>query len=96
MRVSARTGVSPAGADGRVELEISGMTCASCAARVQKELNRLDGVTATVNFATESARVGFPVAVSVTDLISVVEPATPRRCPQGGPWGAWPFTALPS
>ena len=51
------------------------MTCASCAARVEKKLNKLDGVTATVNFATETARVGFPVAVSVGDLISVVEQA---------------------
>ena len=75
MRVSAGTGVSPVGADGRVELAISGMTCASCAARVEKKLNKLDGVTATVNFATETARVGFPAAVSVHDLISMVEQA---------------------
>ena len=43
-----------------VDLAITGMTCASCAARVEKKLNRLDGVAATVNFATESARVTFP------------------------------------
>ena len=73
--MSAGTGVSLARADGRVELAISGMTCASCAARVEKKLNKLDGVTATVNFATETARVGFPAAVSVNDLISVVERA---------------------
>ncbi len=73
--MSAGTGVSLARADGRVELAISGMTCASCAARVEKKLNKLDGVTATVNFATETARVGFPAAVSVNDLISVVEQA---------------------
>jgi len=77
--VSARTGVSPAGApagaDGRLELAISGMTCASCAARVEKKLNKLDGVTATVNFTTETARVSFPAAVSARDLISVVEQA---------------------
>src|SRR5690606_23082600 len=42
---------------GVVDLEIGGMTCASCAVRVEKKLNRLDGVTATVNFATEKARV---------------------------------------
>ena len=47
-----------------VELAIGGMTCASCAARVEKKLNKLDGVTATVNFATETARVTFPAAVS--------------------------------
>jgi Cu+-exporting ATPase len=51
------------------------MTCASCAARVEKKLNKLDGVTATVNFATGSARVAFPAVVSVGDLISVVEQA---------------------
>jgi Cu+-exporting ATPase len=56
-----------------VELAIGGMTCASCAARVEKKLNRLDGVTATVNFATETARVAFPPGVSAGDLISVVE-----------------------
>ena len=56
----------------RVELVIGGMTCASCAARIEKKLNKLDGVTATVNFATESAHVTFPAAVSTTDLISAV------------------------
>jgi P-type Cu+ transporter len=61
--------------DRAVELAIGGMTCASCAARVEKKLNRLDGVTATVNFATETARVTFPAAVSTGDLISVVEQA---------------------
>jgi P-type Cu+ transporter len=57
------------------ELAIGGMTCASCAARVEKKLNRLDGVTATVNFATETARVSFPDAVALADLIAVVEHA---------------------
>ena len=46
------------------ELAIGGMTCASCAARVEKKLGKLDGVTATVNFATEKARVSFPAAIS--------------------------------
>jgi P-type Cu+ transporter len=63
-------------ADSRsVELAIGGMTCASCAARVEKKLNKLDGVTATVNFATEKASVSFPDAISPEDLISVVERA---------------------
>lgn len=44
-----------------MELTIGGMTCASCAARVEKKLNRMDGVTATVNFATEKAKVSYPV-----------------------------------
>ena len=44
---------------GRAEIELSigGMTCASCAARIEKKLNRMDGVAATVNYATEKARV---------------------------------------
>ncbi len=49
------------------------MTCASCAARVERKLNRLDGVTATVNFATEAARVTFPETLTVGDLITAVE-----------------------
>ena len=49
------------------------MTCESCAARVGKKLNKLDGVTATVNFATEMAAVTFPAAITADDLIAVVE-----------------------
>jgi P-type Cu+ transporter len=56
-----------------VELAIGGMTCASCAARIEKKLNRLDGVTATVNLATERARVSFPARLRAEDLISAVE-----------------------
>jgi Cu+-exporting ATPase len=61
-----------------VELEIGGMTCASCAARIEKKLNRMDGVTATVNYATEKAKVSYVSyedggAVAVGDLISTVE-----------------------
>ena len=56
-----------------VELSIGGMTCASCAARIEKKLNKLDGVTATVNFATEKAAVSFPGTVTPDDLIAVVE-----------------------
>jgi Cu+-exporting ATPase len=55
-----------------VELAIGGMTCASCAARVEKKLNRMDGVTATVNFATEKAKVSYPAGVQVADLIATV------------------------
>ena len=60
-------------AEQAVDLTIGGMTCASCAARIQKKLNKLDGVTATVNYATEKARVSFPATVSPEDLIKVVE-----------------------
>ena len=45
-----------------VELDIGGMTCASCAMRIEKKLNKLDGVTASVNYATEKARVAAPAA----------------------------------
>ena len=57
----------------RVELDITGMTCASCAARIEKKLNRIEGVTATVNYATEKAAVAYPPAVSPAELIAVVE-----------------------
>src|SRR5204863_8999487 len=64
----------PAGTGTReVALEIGGMTCASCAARIEKKLNRLDGVTATVNFATGKATVHHPPAVAVGDLVATVE-----------------------
>ncbi len=59
----------------RVELAIGGMTCASCAARVERKLNKVDGVTATVNYATEKAQVGYPARLSVDDLKAVVEAA---------------------
>ncbi|MFE9627783.1 heavy metal translocating P-type ATPase [Streptomyces sp. NPDC006527] len=68
-----------------VELLIGGMTCASCAARVEKKLNRMEGVTATVNYATEKARITYPAGTEVADLIATVvktgytaeEPAPP-------------------
>lgn len=55
-----------------VELEIGGMTCASCAARIEKKLNRIDGVSATVNYATEKAKVSFPASVTPRDLVERV------------------------
>jgi P-type Cu+ transporter len=56
-----------------LELVIGGMTCASCAARVEKKLNKLDGVTASVNYATEKAKVTFPETVSAEQLVATVE-----------------------
>lgn len=53
-------------------LDVGGMTCASCAARIEKRLNRIDGVHATVNFATEQARVDFPDSVSPDELVAAV------------------------
>ena len=58
-----------------VELEIAGMTCASCANRIERKLNKLDGVTATVNYATEKAKVTFPDTVSTEELVRTVEAA---------------------
>ncbi len=56
-----------------VDLAITGMTCASCVARVEKKLGKLDGVTASVNLATEKAHVTYPVTVSHDDLVRTVE-----------------------
>ncbi|CAN5717721.1 heavy metal translocating P-type ATPase [soil metagenome] len=75
-----------------VDLMIGGMTCSSCAARIEKRLNKLAGVTATVNYATEQARVHAPDGVSTDDLISQVEsagytarPVRPEGRSAGGP-----------
>ncbi|GES30536.1 heavy metal translocating P-type ATPase [Streptomyces angustmyceticus] len=72
-----------------VELEIGGMTCASCAARIEKKLNRMEGVTATVNYATEKAQVTVAggSGVEAADLIATVErtgytAALPRPAPE--------------
>ncbi|MFF3695051.1 heavy metal translocating P-type ATPase [Streptomyces sp. NPDC002221] len=56
----------------RIELAIGGMTCAACASRIEKKLNRMPGVTATVNYATEKARVAFGEGVDVDDVIAMV------------------------
>ncbi|MGK7223453.1 heavy metal translocating P-type ATPase [Kocuria flava] len=74
-----------------LELEISGMTCASCAARIEKKLNRMPGVEASVNYATEKAQVALPEGTSVEDAVATVEatgytarvrqPAAPRPTP---------------
>lgn len=60
-------------APNRIELAIGGMTCASCAARIEKKLNRMDGVEATVNYATEKATVRYADQVTPADLIATVE-----------------------
>ncbi|MEU2392031.1 heavy metal translocating P-type ATPase [Streptomyces sp. NPDC007369] len=73
-----------------VELTIGGMTCASCAARIEKKLNRMDGVSATVNYATEKARISHGPATTVADLIATVvktgytaeEPPPPPPLPE--------------
>ncbi|MFI6602893.1 heavy metal translocating P-type ATPase [Nonomuraea sp. NPDC050536] len=58
-----------------VELSIGGMTCASCANRIERKLNKLEGVTATVNYATEKAKVTFPEGTDPQQLIATVESA---------------------
>ncbi|WP_330261605.1 heavy metal translocating P-type ATPase [Streptomyces sp. NBC_00539] len=73
----------------QVELAIGGMTCASCAARIEKKLNRMDGVEATVNYATEKAKVTFDADISVADLIAAVEATgytarEPVKAPENG------------
>ncbi|MHA6781737.1 heavy metal translocating P-type ATPase [Pseudonocardia saturnea] len=76
---------------GQIELAIGGMTCASCANRIERKLNKLDGVTATVNYATEKAKVTYADGVGHDDLVTAVEsagytaklPAPPR--PAGEP-----------
>ena len=55
-----------------IDLTVEGMTCASCVARVEKKLSKLDGVSASVNLATESARVTAPAAISDDDLLAAV------------------------
>ncbi|MCZ0989085.1 heavy metal translocating P-type ATPase [Streptomyces diastatochromogenes] len=78
------------GSTSEVELLIGGMTCASCAARVEKKLNRMDGVSATVNYATEKAKVSYAEGVLIADLIATVvktgytaeEPAPPEPEPE--------------
>ncbi|MEV7112158.1 heavy metal translocating P-type ATPase, partial [Streptomyces anulatus] len=83
----------PAADASEAELMIGGMTCASCAARVEKKLNRMDGVTATVNYATEKARVTFGEGLKLGDLVATVEKTgytarpvaqSERRAPAGG------------
>src|SRR3954470_15836872 len=59
----------------QVELSIGGMTCASCANRIERKLNKVDGVTATVNYATEKAKVSFRDSVAPADRVRVVEAA---------------------
>ncbi len=76
----------------RTDLAIQGMTCASCAARVEKRLNGLGGVEASVNFGTEQAAVAFdPAQVSVDELIEAVEAAGYHAAlPQDAPAGEDP------
>ena len=78
---------TPAAAKEHVDLGLTGMTCAACAARIEKTLNKLPGVAANVNFATETARVGFdPAQANPEQLMAAVARAgygaTVRRDPE--------------
>ena len=75
MSSSATEAPGTAGAGGsarEIDLEIGGMTCSSCAARIENKLNRMDGVTATVNYATENAHVRVQGQVTPQDLLATV------------------------
>ncbi len=81
-----------------VELDIGGMTCSSCSARIEKKLNRMPGVEATVNFATERAKVSFADDVTLDQLVATVEAtgytaAPPASAPGAGGSGAEAQTA---
>jgi len=76
MSTVTRTDATPeVPADQRVDLAIEGMTCASCASRIERRLNKLEGVTATVNYATEKAQVTFSDDIEPAQLIAEVEAA---------------------
>ena len=64
----------PALGDGQhIELGIGGMTCASCVARIERRLNKLPDVTATVNLATEKASISYPAGVTPDELITAIQ-----------------------
>jgi len=65
--------MTPAIEDTTVRLDLDGMTCASCAARIERKLNKLDGVAATVNFATEQPTVHCDGEIPVDRLVAAVE-----------------------
>ena len=60
-------------AKNHVDLDVEGMTCASCAARIEKRLNRIDGVQAAVNFATDRASVDLADGIAVNEVLAAVE-----------------------
>jgi Cu+-exporting ATPase len=79
------TGTGSSGADrGVISLAIEGMTCASCANRIERKLNRMPGTRAQVNFATETARVLLPAGTSPSDAVAAVEAAGYHASPIDG------------
>ncbi|MDO5678379.1 MAG: heavy metal translocating P-type ATPase [Propionibacteriaceae bacterium] len=65
--------ITPAPVTNKIQLDIQGMTCASCAARIEKKLNKVDGVSASVNYSTEKATIEASPGLTADDLIAVVE-----------------------
>ena len=96
--------VAGGGLDGGIELAIGGMTCASCANRVERKLNKLDGVSATVNYATEKARITVPAGYDPGLLIEEVEktgytaslPEPPAAASGDAPAGGDPADSTPT
>jgi Cu+-exporting ATPase len=73
MTIDIGPATQAAAATTSLELAVVGMTCASCAMRIERKLNRLKGVSASVNFATETAAVAFdPRVVSAEDVVAAV------------------------
>lgn len=92
--MSAEQGIKSDGGTAEVELAIEGMTCASCASRIERKLNKLDGVTATVNYATEKAKVVHPAELDLDELVRTVEAAGYRaNRPEPVPAGPAPDDA---
>jgi Cu+-exporting ATPase len=81
MMDSVISGVAASDAMQDVELRISGMTCASCVSHVERRLNAIDGVSATVNLATERAHVHCPADITTDDLVEAVREAGYRATP---------------
>ncbi|WP_344752888.1 heavy metal translocating P-type ATPase [Leifsonella bigeumensis] len=101
--MSPSNAIGGAGLAPALELEIGGMTCASCATRVERKLNKLPGVEASVNYATEKARVQVPDDLNVEAVIAAVEaagytavlPAPPRTAETDTPVAEAPDSVTP-
>ncbi len=78
----------------KIDLTIGGMTCASCANRVERKLNKLDGVVATVNYATEKAHVSYPEGLETAAIVAAVEAAGYTAALPALPAAADPVGAL--
>ena len=71
--MTQNTDLGPPAPTRIVDLSIAGMTCSSCAVLIERKLGRLNGVSASVNYATEKARVQIPESMPVAELVAVIE-----------------------